>query len=174
MKIDIGGALVLVACLAACAPALAAMVKGSAADLVLEGGVIVTLDDSRPRATALAVKDGRFVAVGTNEEVRRHIGPDTRVILMSDHGFHPDHLRPRSIPRIPAGPAIEHRDFGILAMAGPGIKQDELLHGAGILDITPTLLAMFGLPVGDDMDGKVLAGAFEEPPPVQSIPSWEA
>jgi predicted AlkP superfamily phosphohydrolase/phosphomutase len=103
----------------------------------------------------------------------RKAGPDTTVILMSDHGFHPDHLRPRSIPRIPAGPAIEHRDFGILALAGPGIKKDELLHGASVLDITPTVLALFGLPVGEDMDGKVLTGAFEVPPPVTAIPSWE-
>ena len=43
------------------------------------------------------------------------------VILMSDHGFHPDHLRPSAIPDIPAGPAIEHRDFGILAISGSGI-----------------------------------------------------
>jgi predicted AlkP superfamily phosphohydrolase/phosphomutase/Tfp pilus assembly protein PilF len=100
-------------------------------------------------------------------------GPDTRVILMSDHGFHPDHLRPRAIPRIPAGPAIEHRDFGILAMAGPGIKQDELIYGASLLDIAPTVLAMFDLPKGDDMDGKVLAVAFEDPPQTGSIPSWE-
>ncbi|MBZ5524238.1 MAG: alkaline phosphatase family protein [Acidobacteriia bacterium] len=100
-------------------------------------------------------------------------GPDTRVILMSDHGFHPDHLRPRSIPRIPAGPAIEHRDFGIFVAAGPGIKKDELLHGASVLDITPTVLTMFGLAVGADMAGKVLRGAFEVTPDVESVPSWE-
>ena len=32
-------------------------------------------------------------------------GDDATVILMSDHGFHPDHLRPRAIPRNPTGPA---------------------------------------------------------------------
>ncbi len=100
-------------------------------------------------------------------------GEDVTVILMSDHGFHPDHLRPAAIPDLPAGPAIEHRDFGILAISGPGIKQDELLHGASVLDITPTLLSLYGLPVGRDMDGKVLTQAFTEPPPSQSIPSWE-
>ncbi|HKI35556.1 MAG TPA: alkaline phosphatase family protein [Gemmataceae bacterium] len=100
-------------------------------------------------------------------------GEDTTVLLMSDHGFHPDHLRPRAIPQIPAGPAIEHRDFGILAMRGPGLKKDELLHGPCVLDITPTLLTLFGLPVGADMDGKVLVGAFEQPPEVKTIPSWE-
>jgi len=103
----------------------------------------------------------------------KKVGDDVTVILMSDHGFHPDHLRPKSIPQIPAGPAIEHRDFGVLAMMGPGIKQDELLHGANVLDIAPTVLTMFGLPVGSDMDGKVLTGAFEYPPNVETIPSWE-
>ena len=101
------------------------------------------------------------------------IGPEVTVILMSDHGFHPDHLRPKAIPSIPAGPAIEHRDFGILAIKGPGIKCDQLFHGASVLDITPTLLTLFGLPVGADMDGKVLLGAFEVAPPVTAIPSWE-
>ena len=100
-------------------------------------------------------------------------GPESTVILMSDHGFHPDHLRPWAIPEIPAGPAIEHSDFGILVVSGPGIKKDELLYGANVLDIAPTLLALYGLPVGADMDGKVLRGAFEEGCDPAFIPSWE-
>ncbi len=100
-------------------------------------------------------------------------GEDVTVILMSDHGFHPDHLRPASIPDIPAGPAIEHRDFGIVAISGPGIKRDELLHGPSVLDIAPTILTMYGLPVGEDMDGKVLGQAFADAPEVAFIPSWE-
>lgn len=100
-------------------------------------------------------------------------GGDTTVILMSDHGFHPDHLRPASIPDIPAGPAIEHRDFGIFAIGGPGIKKSELLHGASVLDIAPTILTLYGLPVGEDMDGKVLSRAFVETPKIRFLPSWE-
>src|SRR5262249_23581864 len=46
-------------------------------------------------------------------------------------------------------------------------------HGSCVLDVTPTLLTLFGLPVGADMDGKVLVGAFEKPPDVTIIPSWE-
>ena len=100
-------------------------------------------------------------------------GGDVTVILMSDHGFHPDHLRPAAIPDIPAGPAIEHRDFGILAMCGPGIKKDELLHGASVLDVAPTVLTLYGLAVGEDMDGKVLTQELEQPPAIEFIPSWE-
>lgn len=100
-------------------------------------------------------------------------GQDTTAVLVSDHGFHPDHLRPATIPDIPAGPAIEHRDLGVLVISGPGIKKGELLHGPSVLDVAPTILALYGLPVGEDMDGKVLAQAFVETPEVAYIPSWD-
>ena len=50
------------------------------ADLVLMGGRIVTMDDSNPEATALAARDHELVAVGSEKEIDRFIGPDTEVI----------------------------------------------------------------------------------------------
>jgi predicted AlkP superfamily phosphohydrolase/phosphomutase/predicted Zn-dependent protease len=100
-------------------------------------------------------------------------GPETTVILVSDHGFHSDHLRPRGIPKEPAGPAVQHRNFGIVALKGAQIKHDERIYGATLLDVTPTILTLFGLPVGADMDGRVLVQAFEQPPEIERIPSWE-
>ena len=100
-------------------------------------------------------------------------GPETTVLLVSDHGFHSDHLRPRGIPAEPAGPAVQHRPFGIFCMKGPHVQQDERIYGATLLDVTPTILTLFGLPVGADMDGRVLVQAFEEPPQIARIPSWE-
>ena len=98
---------------------------------------------------------------------------DTTVILMSDHGFHPDHLRPPYIPAEPAGPAIEHRHFGMLCLKGPTIRSNEKIFGAGLLDICPTILSLFGLPPGRDMDGKVLSTVFKEPPRIEPIASWD-
>ena len=100
-------------------------------------------------------------------------GPETTVLIVSDHGFHSDHLRPRGIPAEPAGPAVQHRPFGIFCMRGEHVKQDERVYGATLLDVTPTMLTLFGLPVGEDMDGRVLVQAFEEPPKIERIPSWE-
>ena len=100
-------------------------------------------------------------------------GEETTIILISDHGFHPDHNRPTAIPHEPAGPAVEHSPYGIIVMKGPGIKKDDTIFGASLLDITPTLLTLFGLPVAEDMDGKVLVNAFAETPEMDTIKSWE-
>jgi len=100
-------------------------------------------------------------------------GPETTVILCSDHGFESGSQRPRGTPREPAGPAAWHRHYGIFVMAGPGIRRDERIYGASLIDIAPTILTLFDLPIGQDMDGRPLLEAFEEVPEVNTIPSWE-
>lgn len=97
-------------------------------------------------------------------------GPDAHIMIVSDHGFHNGATRPG--PTV--DPAEWHRNFGMFLLAGPGIKKDALVHGATLLDIAPTVLALFGLPVGQDMEGKVLVNAFEKMPQVERIDSWEA
>jgi len=98
---------------------------------------------------------------------------NTTIILMSDHGFHPDHLRPGYIPAEPAGPAVEHRHFGILCLKGPALKANERIYGASLLDICPTILTLFGLQPGKDMDGKVLVTAFKTSPIIEPIETWD-
>ena len=96
-------------------------------------------------------------------------GPEAHVMIVSDHGFQSGALRPRS----PVEPAQWHRPQGIFVLHGPGIRADERLEGATLLDIAPTVLTLLGLPVGNDMEGKVLVSAFIEPPEIARIPSWE-
>lgn len=50
------------------------------ADLILRNGAITTLDRSNPAASAVAIKDGTFLAVGGDAEVMAHAGPDTKVV----------------------------------------------------------------------------------------------
>jgi predicted amidohydrolase YtcJ len=52
----------------------------SPADLVLRGARMVTVDDERPEAEALAAAGDTIVAVGSNQDIQRYIGPRTRVI----------------------------------------------------------------------------------------------
>ena len=49
------------------------------ADVVLWNGNLITVNAKIPRAQGVAVKDGRFLWVGTNEEVKQAIGPQTQV-----------------------------------------------------------------------------------------------
>jgi predicted AlkP superfamily phosphohydrolase/phosphomutase len=100
-------------------------------------------------------------------------GDDVTLILLSDHGFHSDHLRPQHIPAIPCGPAVQHRPLGIFCMKGPGIRRDERIYCVNLLDVAPTVLSLFGLPAGSDMPGRVLVEAFEEPLALDRIPTWE-
>ena len=53
------------------------------ADLVLTGGKIVTVDDQRPTAEAIAVRGDRIAAVGSAAEIEQLIGPQTKVIQLS-------------------------------------------------------------------------------------------
>jgi predicted AlkP superfamily phosphohydrolase/phosphomutase/tetratricopeptide (TPR) repeat protein len=102
------------------------------------------------------------------------IDDSTTVILLSDHGFYPDHRRPAYLPKEPSGPAAEHSPYGVLVMAGPGIRNTgQEITGASVIDITPTVLALAGLPVGKDMEGKVLHQCFSEAIEPAFIESWE-
>ena len=84
-------------------------------------------------------------------------GPETLVMILSDHGFGPASV-PHRMPSEPYGGT--HRDDGVLILAGPGIVQNQSVVNASILDITPTLLTFLGHPVGADMPGRVLRELF--------------
>ncbi|MFG0258837.1 MAG: alkaline phosphatase family protein, partial [Phycisphaerales bacterium JB041] len=91
------------------------------------------------------------------------IDDNTVVVICSDHGFYSDERRPGGTSAIKGGkPVAWHRTFGMVAMWGPGIKRGEEIHGATLLDVTPTVLRLLGMPVARDMDGRALVQAFEE------------
>ena len=51
-----------------------------AADLVLRGGTVATVDPALGTQEAIAVSGYRIAAVGSNDEIEAYIGPDTRVV----------------------------------------------------------------------------------------------
>ena len=59
------------------------------ADMILVGGAIMTMDPDRPRASAVAIGQGKILAVGSDDEVRALAGPDTRVIELAGRGVTP-------------------------------------------------------------------------------------
>ena len=88
----------------------------------------------------------------------------TTVIVLSDHGFRSGPLRLASRSQIHAegGAAADwHRPDGVLVMRGPHIRRGVEIEHASVLDITPTVLYLLGLPVASDMDGGVLTEAID-------------
>jgi Flp pilus assembly protein TadD len=101
----------------------------------------------------------------------KRAGPETTVMIVSGHG-----VRTQAIP--PGGfPASDKESwkspYGIFLASGPQFAPDALLHGAGVLDVAPTVLTWFGLPIGEDMEGRVLMESFVEIPKVSRVDSWE-
>jgi predicted amidohydrolase YtcJ len=98
------GGLLLAACQAVTPPTLAAESQSASAapvvpaDLVVTGGNIYTVDPAHSTATALAVKDGKLVFVGSDANAKRWIGPKTKTEQLGGHlvlpGLIDAHLHP--------------------------------------------------------------------------------
>ena len=80
----------------------------------------------------------------------KEAGANTNVIVNSDHGFQGGGVG-----------VMAHKVDGIILMAGPGVRKDANISGATVLDITPTILTLFGLPTAQDMDGRPIEDALK-------------
>jgi len=71
----------------------------------------------------------------------------------------------------------DHRLNGMILMKGHNVRSAVRLVGAKIWDIAPTCLYLLGLPVGSEMDGRILTDAIEEEHarlvPVRYESGWE-
>ncbi|HMB70567.1 MAG TPA: alkaline phosphatase family protein, partial [bacterium] len=101
------------------------------------------------------------------------MGEDVTVIVLSDHGMRAANFS-GSFPADGGtldlrSAAHEEAPPGILIAAGPAVRPDPDRRSdepeviGSVLDITPTLLHLFGLPVGKDMDGRVLNELLADP-----------
>jgi predicted AlkP superfamily phosphohydrolase/phosphomutase len=100
-------------------------------------------------------------------------GDETNVVIVSDHGFYGDHLRSLGLGGTRPDHAVDQQSCGVAILNGPDVKQGQRLRQASILDVAPTILTLLGLPVGEDMDGRVWSDALEGDPIPATIPTWE-
>jgi predicted amidohydrolase YtcJ len=72
----------------------------SPADLAFVNGSVYTVDAARTRAQAISVTNGRIVTVGTDAEIREHVGPRTEIVDLRGRmllpGFQDAHVHPPS------------------------------------------------------------------------------
>jgi predicted AlkP superfamily phosphohydrolase/phosphomutase len=92
-----------------------------------------------------------------------HLAPDLTVVL-NDWRYRTIGLHDFTTHKVisPAfGPTGDHRMEGILIAAGPAFRAGASPRRADLLDIAPTVLHLLGVPVPDDMDGRVLTEILE-------------
>jgi predicted AlkP superfamily pyrophosphatase or phosphodiesterase len=124
------------------------------------------------------IEDYYVYVDGIIGELALAAGPEASVVVVSDHGmqpmnrdapFDPDdpladvnsasHLRGEPGVFVAAGPLIAPRPIP----AEAPLARADLPRIGSVLDITPTLLTLLGIPVGRDMDGIALRELFAEP-----------
>jgi predicted AlkP superfamily phosphohydrolase/phosphomutase len=105
-------------------------------------------------------------------EILEAFGDGGTVIVCSDHGF--EGPKPGKLP----GGIRDHGPVGVLVMSGEDVRSNLRIPEQRVEDITPTILALCGLPVADDMDGSVIEEALGEDflraHPVTRTASYEA
>jgi predicted AlkP superfamily phosphohydrolase/phosphomutase len=84
----------------------------------------------------------------------RSADANTNFIICSDHGFKFEEGRY-------GHSSMKEPPDGVIILTGPAFRKNAKITGATLLDITPTLLYLEGLPVARDMDGKILFSAFK-------------
>ena len=104
------------------------------------------------------------------------------VLVVSDHGFSP--IYPPSAFRYgesdrnpPRSGHHHHGEPGVFLLAGPGVCTDKEIGSVGILDFLPTVMYLRGLPVADNLEGRIVTEAFcdewLEAHPHRTVPTYE-
>ena len=89
------------------------MAGAETADIIYHNGRLVTMDATHPAAQAVAIRGNRFLAVGSNEEIRKLAGPSTRLVDLRGRtvlpGLNDSHTHP-------VGAAMSERDGPVPVM----------------------------------------------------------
>jgi hypothetical protein len=116
---------------------------------------------------------GRFLKLYDADELT--------VVIVSDHGHAANrHYDPKSedhFDRVCSGTHDEAPD-GVIVIAGKDVRPGAELNKPNVFDVTPTILALMGIPVGEDMPGRVIDEAIEpaflKAHPLRTVPTHSA
>lgn len=77
---------------------------------------------------------------------------DATLVIVSAHGHRWDSRRPRDFP-LDRADLSSHRDSCVFITAGRRVDPSRSMRRIDLLDVTPTLLTLLGLPVAEEMQG---------------------
>ena len=112
---------------------------------------VIVIDTGEP-LFQLTVHENGDVLLSVNSEFDATATPE---ILVGDTQFDAGEIL-SDAERISG----KHTLTSVLIMAGPSFAKSQQLEGGSVLDVTPTLLYLMGLPVSREMEGNVLMEAF--------------
>lgn len=114
-------------------------------------------------------------------ELEKGLRPGEVLLVVSAYGMEPVPLWRRLIDgvfRITHSGTHQGAPDGLILAVGDGIRAGATVTSASVLDVTPTILYLCGLPVARDMEGRALTEMLEEDfaraHPVTFIPSYES
>jgi predicted AlkP superfamily phosphohydrolase/phosphomutase len=92
--------------------------------------------------------------------------PNEILVVLSGHGMEPLPLAQRIVESFKGNTNLsgyhQQGPDGMVLFYGDGIEPGVTIQGSSVVDITPTLLYLMGLPIGQDMDGRLLSDVLEE------------
>ena len=141
----------LVGCLAACSPP-----PRDSADLLLLDGLVHTLDSQLGTVTALAIREGRVLAAGTDEEIIRYAADGTRLIGLRGRAVVPG-LTDNHFHALGGGPGVDLSAARSMSDLIAAISERAAETEPGGLVVTNSnwhegQLAEQRLPLRDDLD----------------------
>ena len=113
-------------------------------DTILQNGKILTVDAAFSTSEAVAIRDGEFIAVGSNQDVLRLRGPQTRVVDLSGRTVVPGFVQTDADNDLIAGNL--YKDTLVNRKLGDGI---EAMDKSGMLKEMGDIIAM--RPAGEDI-----------------------
>src|SRR5262245_19913263 len=135
------------------------------ADTIYTNGVVITVNDAQPSAEAVAVKDGRILAVGARDDVMRHRGGSTEVVdlkgrtmvpgFVDGHSHICDYGALWAYPTLSPPPAGDVKNIDdVVAKMQRFIKEKKIPRGAAVFgnSYDDSMLAEKRHPVKEDLD----------------------
>jgi predicted AlkP superfamily phosphohydrolase/phosphomutase len=135
-----------------------------------EQWLVTKLPDALPDAEweSLVVRhaDDSFLAAYAeiDAQIDRFLAahPDATYVVLSDHGW------------TFSGYSHYGSQDGIVIVSGPRARSGTTISSVHIRDVAPTLLALLGVPLSDELSGRVVAEALAETPQVARVASYGA
>ncbi|UCE86662.1 MAG: alkaline phosphatase family protein, partial [Deltaproteobacteria bacterium] len=129
------------------------------------------LDEIRARLEAIRTPQGEPLVRRVQRAAELYPGPHSELLPDLLFELHPAY----NVLTITRGEvfldveSVNHERTGILAGAGPGIARLEERARFSIFDVAPTALHLLGLPIYDDVHGRLLREILAEPSPPRRV-----